>query len=302
MKLFSSAYNVWPAAAPARLEFMTGLAGRDWLGGLELGYADSLEWPAGAPDGLPAIVTGVPGTTAHNATDPDFGLASPDQAGRQRALAWARAETEAVVRLVHQGHQIKAVQFHSAPTGKADAAMFALSLIELASWDWGGAQLWVEHCDAQVAGQEPNKGYLRLDQELAVLDQVSAAAPAAGWGLVINWARSAIEGRSAATALAQIKAGAASGWLRHLGFSSCSGEQTAFGVPWVDAHLPLAGTSCAPAGTLLGAAEIADALASAGQVSYGLKIGLRPDELTAAEKLAGLDENAALIVATGGDA
>ncbi len=296
MKLFSSAYNVWPADDEGRRAFMEGLMERDWLGGLELGYADSLDWPVGTPDDLPAIVSGVPGTTGHNATDPEFGLASPDEEGRQRALEWARGEAAAVARLVAEGHPIKAVQIHSAPTGKAIATIFADSLLELAGWDWGGVQLWVEHCDAHVEGQEPNKGYLSLADELAILDRVSAEAPQVSWGMVINWARSAIEGRSADTALDHIKAAAAAGWLRHVGFSSCSGEATPFGGPWADQHLPLAGTSVAPAGSLLGAAEVAQAMAAAGDVTYGLKIALRPKDQSADEKLAGLDENATLVL------
>lgn len=295
MKLYSSAYNVWPADESERLAFMRELVTRNWLGGLELGYADSVEWPAGAPADLPVIISGVPGTTGRNAKDPDFGLASPDEAGRQRALEWARGEAAAAAALAAEGHIVRAVEIHSAPTGKADPAIFTASLLEMAGWDWGGAQLWIEHCDAHVEGQEPNKGYLRLDQELAILEEVAAAAPQAGWGMVINWARSAIEGRDAATALAHIEQSAASGWLRHLGFSSCSGEQTEFGVPWADMHLPLAGTSVAPVGSLLGAAEVAAALEAAGDVTYGLKLGLRPNDLGVAQRLAALDENAALI-------
>ena len=134
-------------------------------------------WPAGAPRDLPAIVTGIPGTAGHNAKDPDFGFASPDEAGRQRALDWARGEAAAVARMVGEGHRIRAVQLHSAPTGKADADAFAQSLLEMAGWDWGGAALWIEHCDAWVEGQEPNKGYLTLDQELAVLDADDRPVP-----------------------------------------------------------------------------------------------------------------------------
>ena len=300
MKLYSSAYNVWPADDQGRLDFITGLVGFEWLGGLELGYADSLAWPAGAPSDLPAIVSGVPGTTGHNAADPDFGLASPDQGGRDRALEWARGEAAGIARLVAEGHPIRAVQLHSAPTGKASVERFTESLLEAAGWDWGGVQLWVEHCDAWLPGQEPNKGYLTLDQELAILDEVSAKAPDAGWGLVINWARSAIEGRSAATAQAHIEQAAASGWLRHVGCSSCSGEQTVFGAPWADQHLPLAGTSVAPEGTLLGAAEVAAALAAAGEVSFGLKVGLRPTDQPASVKLAAIDENAKVVLAAKG--
>ncbi|GAA2180788.1 DUF4862 family protein [Brooklawnia cerclae] len=297
MKLFSSAYNVWPADGADRLAFVQGLSQRDWVGGFELGYADSLAWPAGAPADLPAIVSGVPGTTGRNAEDADFGLASPDEAGRRRALEWARGEAAAVAGLVADGHDIRAVQVHSAPTGKADADAFAASLLELAGLDWGGAKLWVEHCDAFVEGQEPNKGYLTLDDEIAVLEKVSAQAPDAGWGLVINWARSAIEGRSAQTAQQHIETAKASGWLRHVGFSSCSGEATDFGGPWADQHLPLAGTSVAPAGTLLDAARVASAVAAAGEVTFGLKLAMRPKDMPGEQKLAALDENAAIVVA-----
>lgn len=296
MNLYLSAYVVWPADEEARPAFLAEVAEREWLGGLELAYADSTGWPAGAPRDLPAIVTGIPGTAGHNAKDPDFGFASPDEAGRQRALDWARGEAAAIARMVGEGHRIRAVQLHSAPTGKADADAFAQSLLEMAGWDWGGAALWIEHCDAWVEGQEPNKGYLTLDQELAVLDAVSAHTPGVDWGMVINWARSAIEGRNAQLPLDHVRAAAAAGWLRHVGFSSCSGEQTIFGIPWIDMHLPLAGTTGTPNGTLLGAAEVADVVEAAGEVTYGLKIGLRPVDQSTAEKLAGLDENAAVIL------
>ena len=109
MNLYLSAYVVWPADEEARPAFLAEVAEREWLGGLELAYADSTGWPAGAPRDLPAIVTGIPGTAGHNAKDPDFGFASPDEAGRQRALDWARGEAAAVAALVGDGHRIRAV-------------------------------------------------------------------------------------------------------------------------------------------------------------------------------------------------
>ncbi len=53
-------------------------------------------------------------------------------------------------------------------------------------------------------------------------------------------------------------------------------------------------------GSLLGADEVAAAIEAAGDVSFGLKIALRPKDQTAEEKLAGLDENAALILGARG--
>ena len=99
MNLYLSAYVVWPADEEARPAFLAEVAEREWFGGLELAYADSTGWPAGAPRDLPAIVTGIPGTAGHNAKDPDFGFASPDEAGRQRALDWARGGSAAYFNL-----------------------------------------------------------------------------------------------------------------------------------------------------------------------------------------------------------
>ncbi|NLA29579.1 MAG: DUF4862 family protein [Propionibacterium sp.] len=297
MKLFSSAYNTWPTDDDGRVAFVTELVQRDWVGGLELPCFDSVAWPEGAPDDLPAIISGVPGTTSHNAVDPDFGFGSPVEDGRQRALEWARGEAASVAKLVADGHQIKAVQLHTAPTGKSDPVKVVESLLELATYDWGGVPLWIEHCDAHVEGQAPQKGYLTIAQEIAVLEEVSAKAPQVSWGLVVNWARSAIEGRSAETALEHIKIAAASGWLRHLGFSSCTDVPSPWGEAFADQHVPLAGTSVSAEGSLLGAAEVAAAIAAAGDVSFGLKIALRPADMPIDRKLAGLDENAALVIA-----
>lgn len=297
MKLFSSAYNAWPAGADAKRSFVSSLVKRDWVGGLELGYGDSISWPAGAGAALPALITGIPGTTAHHARQVDFGLASPDEGGRARAMKWAKKFAADTAELVGQGHQIVAVELHSAPTMKADAEVFAESLIELASLDWGGAQLWVEHCDAYLEGQSPQKGYLSLDEEIEVLDRVSAAVPEVSWGMVINWARSAIEGRNGDLPLEHVKKAVASGWLRHVGFSSCSGLETAWGEPWADQHLPLAGTSVAPEGTLLDRAGVTDIIEAAGDVTYGLKVALRPRDLPVKNIVDSLDENAQVIVA-----
>lgn len=296
MQLYISAYNIWGSDEAERERFVSELFTRDWATGIELGYLDSLSWPAGAPEDLVALVSGVPGTTSFNAADPDFGLASLDPAGRERALAWARKEAADVKALIEAGRNIRAVQLHSAPTARAGKAEFLASLSELAELDWGGAQLWIEHCDAFVEGQTPQKGYLTLADELEILDSLQETHPNAGWGLVLNWARSAIEGHSAATPLAHIKQAAASGWLRHLGFSSCSPVATEFGVEWVDAHLPFAGTSFAVEGTLLGEKELAECLAACGsEVTLGLKLGLRPVDQAPEVHLALLDEHAAMV-------
>lgn len=295
MPMYSSAYCVWPTDEAGRAAFCEKLFSRQWVNGIELGYLDRLYWPAGVPGDTTAIVTAIPGTTASNAEDPYFGLASPNEEGRQRALVFTRELATQVAALQAEGRAIRAVQVHSAPTEFASKEAFAASLREIASLDWGGAELWVEHCDAWVPGQLAQKGYLALTDEIEVLKEVAAAFPEAGFGLVINWGRSAIEGHDTATPLRHVEEAAASGFLRHIGWSSASNEQTVFGHPFSDFHLPPAGLSVSPNGSLLGAEEITACVKAAGQVSYGLKVGLRPDDLDGDSRLAGVDEIAEFI-------
>src|SRR5438034_923832 len=73
---------------------------------------------------------------------------------------------------------------------QADA--FRRSLDELRAWDWRGAALSVEHCDAFVPGQAPAKGFLALGAEI---DAIRASHGATPVGVAVNWGRSAIEAR-----------------------------------------------------------------------------------------------------------
>ena len=54
--------------------------------------------------------------------------------------------------------------------------------------EWGNVQLNLEHCDAYIPGQKAQKGFLLLEDEVEILNEVG------GYGLILNWARSAIEG------------------------------------------------------------------------------------------------------------
>ena len=77
-----------------------------------------------------------------------------------------------------------------------------LSLNEILSWDWLGARIVVEHCDSYVSDHPFEKGFMSID------DEVLALKPLLGnfkVGLAINWARSAIEGRSQSTVINHIK-------------------------------------------------------------------------------------------------
>ena len=128
---------------------------------------------------------------------------------------------------------ITGIEVHSAPrrTHGSSATSLARSLSEAMTWDWDGAELLLEHVDAQVGGRPASKGFLSLENELpAVADS--------GAGVVINWARSAIETRSPGGPDEHIAMARDAGLLRGVMFSGVSSEATDYGPAWVDAHLP----------------------------------------------------------------
>ena len=296
MSFIVGTYAAHPANPDDLDAFIAPLASSPLIGGLEVPFTGgALAWPAAAARGWVAVATDIPGTVQRNATDPAFGLASADEDGRGRALAFAGELRDAVAALSARGTTVRAVELHSAPHRAGDPDALTRSLTELAGWDWSGAQLLIEHCDADSDTHVPEKGYLSLDAELAVLRRLADAGVPVGCGL--NWGRSAIEGRSPDTALEHVRTAVASGLLRCLMFSGVSGEDTEFGPAWLDMHLPPAGMTGAPASSLLTRERIADARAAAGPAVglVGFKMGLRPVELPAAERAARLLEIADLI-------
>ena len=304
MRLLVGAYAASPALSPwnpdEEAEWYGLLAGMPGFGGLELPYAETLHpdpaWLRRHLDpGWDLVVTAIPGTMVRLARDATFGLASPDPAGRTAALAFTERLREDVLRINDwMGRPaVRAVEVHSAPTGTADPAAFTDSLVALARRDWGGAALTVEHCDAHDPSLPPQKGFLPLDAEIAAV-LAARTAGSTPVGITVNWARSAIEGRGAARAHEHIAVARQAEVLHGLMFSGCSDRPTAFGAPWVDAHLPAAtGQGIATDGSLLTPEEIGRSLAAAGdaQAFTGVKIGVRPLDLP-------LSDRAALVVGT----
>ncbi|TRW45057.1 DUF4862 family protein [Georgenia yuyongxinii] len=162
----------------------------------------------------------------------------------------------------------------------------ARSLEEALSWDLAGAAVVVEHCDARVPGQEPAKGFFPLADELEVLGGLGGRV-----GAGINWGRSAIEGRGAATATQHVAAAARARLLRALIFSGAAAGSTAWGPAWEDGHLPPRGADAAlaaSADSLLGAQEVRAALAAAAgaDLILGAKVAVRPLDADVATRLA----------------
>ena len=231
------------------VEYYAALGDQEFVEGLELQFNGLLRdqskaFRRGLKTQWSYVLTTIGGTMERRARDAAFGLASADEAGRRRALDYLRSARDAVRELNDRCGRpaVRAVEIHSAPRpvdgARQDAAAFARSLSELRSWDWEEARLAVEHCDAWVAGQAPEKGFMPLDAEItAVQDSLHTGSGETVIGVSLNWGRSAIEGRDPDTALQHLKAMHASGLLSGLMFSGATTDDPDFGH-WADKHAP----------------------------------------------------------------
>lgn len=224
------------------------LAAIDGASGLEVFFRGSLH-PEGPerlaallPDGWHLVITALPQAVAGVQADPRYGLASADPEGRSAAVDDIRtllAEAHRVDALLGR-RAVRAVEVHSAPRAAggvaAGAEALARSLRELSDAA-EGVPLVVEHCDADVPGRAPVKGFLPLAAEQeAVLSSIAAGVVAAQ---SVNWGRSAIEGRSAHTPVAHIRQLLDAGTLAGVIFSGAPDRPGALGDAWDDVHNPL---------------------------------------------------------------
>lgn len=233
------------------------------------------------------VFTTIPGVMNALATLPTFGLASTDEAGREAAIAFMRQANHAIAKLnaYLARPAVTAIMLHTAPArhhcaGSAEA--FKASMQTLLSWDWHGAQLLVEHCDALIPEHVPSKGFLSLADELKVLAELNATqAPVLPLGVVINWGRSVFETRQPEGALQHIQAAKAQGLLAGLMFSGVSDQASDYGA-WRDSHQPAqssATVAYGEPGSWLTEQAVADSLAACAGSTLtvlGLKIGIRP--------------------------
>jgi len=294
--LLLGAYAMAPADPADEARFYAGVAGLG-IGGLELPLpiegAPSLEpsWIArNVQPGWDLMVTCIPTVMGRLGSAPVYGLASIDEAGRRHALADVARARDLALRLAdaHGRRRVVAIQVHSAP-GPAGGSRDALtrSLAQILSWDLAGARILVEHCDALVPGQLPAKGFCPILDEIAAV--VALGADAHRLGLSINWGRSAIEGRSAQTAVANAQSARVAGTLGAVVFSGASGVSTPWGPPWCDAHIPPRGEAeaLASSASLLGQPEITATLRAAGDVPIlAVKVSVRPRDADVLTRLA----------------
>jgi Domain of unknown function (DUF4862) len=240
------------------------------------------------------ILTTLPGTMPSVAKRAAFGLASTDPDGRAAALADIGVIRDHVLRLHDRAERrvVRSIAIAFAPrttdAGLASAC-FAESLAEVGSWDWDGAQLVVEHCDAKAGWHPPAKGFLPLRDEI---DAVTSANQQADRpiGMCVNWGRSTLETRQAATPRVHLAVVSDAGLLAGLMFSGCSAQASVYGDAWSDVHLPpssVAGLDCGDAQSLLTChhmTECLDQIEDRQRVYVGLKIST-PRELSAFARL-----------------
>lgn len=243
------AYASLPGRQEEVEEYYRLLAAVPNVRGLELPFRDDLAGPAGldwlvgrlAPAWDRNIVTAIPGTMVRVWATATFGLASTDRTGRTEALAFTRAVRDGVEALREAAGRdvVAGVELHSAPSGAPGVAhvaeAFGESLAEVADWDWGGALLLVEHCDAYVSDDRGEKRMLTLAEELEVLRELDHP----GVRMSLNWGRSALEAHDAGVPLEHVRTARAAGVLEGVAFSGAGPVDTPYAKAWMDGHLPL---------------------------------------------------------------
>jgi hypothetical protein len=189
------------------------------------------------------VLTCIPGTMEYLSKQPSFGLASEDNQGRKNAIAMYKRVNIALKMMndKYGRRSIIVVQIVTAPSvGKrgvrSSIDSFMKSLEQIMSWDWDGARIVVEHCDRFSPQQPFEKGFLSIEDEVKVLLKISSQY---NIGLTINWARSAIEGRSVKTPIQHLKLASSNNILSGLIFSGVSNSDELYGE-WKDTHMPFA--------------------------------------------------------------
>lgn len=287
----SPAHGSWDPALEA--ELLPALAALPQVVGLEVPWVGGLHphdtaWFVRNVPATKLVLTPLPFVMGRTANDMPYGIASADESGRAAAIADLRSVVDDAKRLNASAATVELIELHTAPRGTGSAEALARTLDELATWDLDGARFVIEHCDAPVAGQEFEKGFLTVDDELAVLDGRDL-------GMWLNWGRSAVELRDADAVTAQIARVAGAGKLVGLGFSGASGVAGPYGAPWADAHLPILETDPA-SGSLLDEAHVAAARQAAGTPEFlGVKTSRRPTDTTAADALHTVAANLAVV-------
>jgi hypothetical protein len=277
----SPAHKVWdPVQEDALFQL---LASDERISNLEIPWLGSIHphdnsWlMSNFPTNLGAVITSIPFVMSRVGKNESYGLASIDENGRNAALDDLKEIRKAIELFNDKAGKsmVSAVEIHTAPRKDGDVNALVKSLEEVASWDWGNTKLAIEHCDAWVDGQSPEKGFLRLEQEVEAIQLASVPI-----GIFINWGRSAIELRDANRVTEHIESARSSGHLMGLIFSGAASVESDFGYPWIDAHLPfkkLESFEFGDPNSLLTTKLALSAVKAAGAIEFlGIKMGWSP--------------------------
>ncbi|MAD73624.1 MAG: DUF4862 domain-containing protein [Rheinheimera sp.] len=253
------------------------------------------------------VFTCIPGIMNALGQNPKFGIASDDDAGRQAALNFMQQACAAISKLnAHAGRKVvTAIQIQTAPArhkAASSKASLRASLKTMLGWDWQGAQIVIEHCDAYVDSHLPSKGFLALSDELEVLTAVNATIPEQQQlGMVINWGRSVFETRTVAGAVQHIEAAKAAGLLRGVMFSGVSDKDSEYGA-WRDSQQPAQQSELikhGEPGSWMSETAIHQCLAACDKLEtlqiLGAKIGIRPLNASIEQRFAVIHETLAIL-------
>lgn len=298
---YISAYATSPAAnqwnADVEREYFKALAEQPAVIGIEHPFLMDSEkyspqWlKANVPSHWTLTITLLPMLMQMAQKNAYFGLASVHEVDRKAAISHMKTLSHYVESLNQLfGRQVvNAIHLQSSPTStdghiRGCRSSLAQSLTDLQAMYWSDAALNIEHCDAYTPQQTPEKGYLSLD------DEIAAASEVGGFGILLNWARSAIEGRSITTPLTHIQKAKEAHLLKGFFFSGCTATSSNPYGCWKDSHMPPQQyTTEKPLDndSLLGSTEISSTLRLLDQQTYlGIKVANAAQKKSLRESIA----------------
>jgi hypothetical protein len=214
MHFHVAAYSMWPCgnAWDEKQEgaYIEGLKELPFVSGIELPhYATFHRWDEDfffrhADPTWSYIATALPSLSWALRDNAAVGMSANDDVARKGAIDSVAALRTSLRRLHDKlgRRAIRTVEVQSGTSGgrmsgTASVARFGDSLCEIGTWDWDGAEIVVEHCDAAIVpGWAYEKGFLSIEEEIEAI-QIANNRLDRPIGGSLNWARSAIEARSA---------------------------------------------------------------------------------------------------------
>lgn len=247
------------------------------------------------PDQWNMVVTVLPALMQSSKNNPYFGLASVDESSRSCAVSLVEKGCD-YIRLLENKFKreiVKAIHIHSSPKSemfnvRGSKEAFYKSLKEIRKINLH-VKINIEHCDAFMLGKNSEKGYLTIDDELDVIGEVG------GYGMILNWGRSAIETYSKVGPLSHIEQAMCEKMLEGFFFSGCSNEASSDYGQWKDTHMPpqnIIGSKYLRNDSLLGYEEIKNVMSLLRKygkdIYYGIKV-LDPSDTNLIENKVGLN-------------